>query len=58
DSFKPAELRRIRNINVINGGYVADGYAHVKGIRALITTFGVSEPSAIRYELVLLQESR
>jgi pyruvate decarboxylase len=30
-----------------NAGYAADGYARVKGISALLTTFGVGELSAI-----------
>ncbi|MDP4142996.1 MAG: thiamine pyrophosphate-binding protein [Bacillota bacterium] len=32
--------------NELNAGYAADGYARVKGIGALITTFGVGELSA------------
>ena len=33
--------------NELNAGYVADGYARVKGYGALVTTFGVGELSAI-----------
>ncbi|MCQ4086452.1 alpha-keto acid decarboxylase family protein [Saccharibacillus sp. JS10] len=33
--------------NELNGGYAADGYARVKGLAALITTFGVGELSAV-----------
>ena len=29
--------------NELNAGYVADGYARVKGYGALVTTFGVGE---------------
>ena len=32
--------------NELNAGYAADAYARVKGISALITTFGVGELSA------------
>ncbi len=32
--------------NELNGGYAADGYARIKGLAALITTFGVGELSA------------
>lgn len=33
--------------NELNGAYASDGYARVKGISALITTFGVGELSAL-----------
>jgi indolepyruvate decarboxylase len=33
--------------NELNAGYAADGYARVKGISALVTTYGVGELSAI-----------
>lgn len=36
----------IDNRNELNAGYAADGYAHVKGMAAVITTFGVGEMSA------------
>lgn len=45
-------LEKYEGINFVNGrnelnsGYAADGYARVKGIAALITTFGVGELSA------------
>ncbi|NUU62782.1 alpha-keto acid decarboxylase family protein [Paenibacillus agri] len=32
--------------NELNSGYAADGYARIKGLSALITTFGVGELSA------------
>ena len=35
----------IQNLTFL--GYAADGYARVKGISAIITTFGVGELSAI-----------
>ncbi|MGR6006582.1 alpha-keto acid decarboxylase family protein [Bacillus paranthracis] len=37
----------IGNCNELNAAYAADGYARIKGIAALITTFGVGELSAI-----------
>ncbi|EEB08583.1 pyruvate decarboxylase [Schizosaccharomyces japonicus yFS275] len=42
DSF-----RWVGNTNELNGAYAADGYARVKGISAIVTTFGVGELSAI-----------
>jgi pyruvate decarboxylase len=35
------------NANELNASYAADGYARIKGIGALVTTFGVGELSAI-----------
>ncbi|KAJ3017489.1 Pyruvate decarboxylase 1 [Thoreauomyces humboldtii] len=35
------------NANELNAGYAADGYARIKGIGALCTTFGVGELSAV-----------
>lgn len=37
----------VGNCNELNAAYAADGYARIKGISALITTFGVGELSAI-----------
>ncbi|MDC2864605.1 alpha-keto acid decarboxylase family protein [Bacillus sp. BP-3] len=39
-------IRFIEGRNELNSGYAADGYARLKGISALITTFGVGELSA------------
>lgn len=39
-------IRFIAGRNELNSGYAADGYARIKGISALITTFGVGELSA------------
>ncbi|GMA64953.1 thiamine pyrophosphate-binding protein [Alicyclobacillus fastidiosus] len=39
-------IRFINGRNELNSGYAADGYARIKGIAALITTFGVGELSA------------
>lgn len=35
------------NTNELNAGYAADGYARIKGLGAVITTFGVGELSAL-----------
>ncbi|MCQ2010253.1 MAG: thiamine pyrophosphate-binding protein [Sporolactobacillus sp.] len=43
---KDGELNFVHCRNELNAGYAADGYARVKGIGALITTFGVGEMSA------------
>ncbi|KAI5803363.1 thiamine diphosphate-binding protein [Peziza echinospora] len=37
----------VGNCNELNAGYAADGYARIKGLSALITTFGVGELSAL-----------
>jgi pyruvate decarboxylase len=47
DYVKPAGLRWIGSCNELNAGYAADGYARVKGISALSTTYGVGELSAL-----------
>jgi pyruvate decarboxylase len=47
DYVEPAGLRWVGNANELNAGYAADGYARIKGIGALITTFGVGELSAV-----------
>ena len=41
------KTRWIGCTNELNAGYAADGYARIKGIGALVTTFGVGELSAI-----------
>ncbi len=40
-------LKWIGTCNELNAAYAADGYARIKGIAALVTTFGVGELSAI-----------
>ncbi|KAF2087183.1 pyruvate decarboxylase [Saccharata proteae CBS 121410] len=40
-------LNWVGNVNELNAGYAADGYARIKGISAIVTTFGVGELSAI-----------
>lgn len=47
DYLPKAGLKWVGNVNELNAGYAADGYARVKGISAIITTFGVGELSAI-----------
>lgn len=47
DYVEPAGLDWVGSANELNAGYAADGYARVKGVGALITTFGVGELSAI-----------
>lgn len=47
DYLPKAGLKWVGNVNELNSGYAADGYARVKGISAIITTFGVGELSAI-----------
>ncbi|KAI0487072.1 thiamine diphosphate-binding protein [Xylaria cf. heliscus] len=47
DYVEPAGLLWVGNANELNAGYAADGYARIKGVGALITTFGVGELSAI-----------
>ena len=47
DHIAPAGLKWIANCNELNAGYAADGYARVKGLAALFTTYGVGELSAI-----------
>lgn len=40
-------IRWIGTANELNAAYAADGYARIRGIGALITTFGVGELSAL-----------
>jgi pyruvate decarboxylase len=47
DYVEPAGLNWVGNANELNAGYAADAYARIKGISALVTTFGVGELSAI-----------
>ncbi|RDW92718.1 uncharacterized protein DSM5745_00040 [Aspergillus mulundensis] len=47
DYVEPAGLRWVGNTNELNAAYAADGYARIKGVGALITTFGVGELSAV-----------
>ncbi|OLN94353.1 Pyruvate decarboxylase [Colletotrichum chlorophyti] len=47
DYLPKCNLKWVGSVNELNAGYAADGYARVKGISAIITTFGVGELSAI-----------
>ncbi|KAF4541613.1 Thiamine pyrophosphate enzyme TPP-binding protein [Lasiodiplodia theobromae] len=47
DYLPKCGLEWVGNVNELNAGYAADGYARIKGISALVTTFGVGELSAI-----------
>jgi len=50
DYLEGCGLKWVGNCNELNAGYAADGYARIKGISAVITTFGVGElslPNAI-----------
>lgn len=47
DHMKAAGLKWIGNCNELNAGYAADGYARIRGLSALFTTYGVGELSAI-----------
>lgn len=47
DYIEESGLGWVGNANELNAGYAADGYARIKGISALITSFGVGELSAI-----------
>lgn len=47
DYVEPAGLCWVGNANELNAGYATDGYARIKGLGALVTTFGVGELSAI-----------
>lgn len=47
DFVKPTGLLWVGNTNELNAGYAADGYARIKGLGALVTTYGVGELSAI-----------
>ncbi|KAL6252570.1 hypothetical protein RBB50_000289 [Rhinocladiella similis] len=50
DYVSQCGLKWVGNCNELNAGYAADGYARVKGISAVVTTFGVGElslPNAI-----------
>ncbi|KAI3319954.1 pyruvate decarboxylase [Xylariaceae sp. AK1471] len=47
DYIPKVGLQWVGNCNELNAAYAADGYARVKGIGAIVTTFGVGELSAI-----------
>lgn len=47
DYVEPAGLTWVGNANELNAAYAADGYSRIKGLGAVVTTFGVGELSAI-----------
>ncbi|KAI0474990.1 pyruvate decarboxylase [Xylariaceae sp. FL0804] len=47
DYLPAAGLRWVGNCNELNAAYAADGYARVRGMGAIMTTFGVGELSAL-----------
>ncbi|CEI63400.1 Pyruvate decarboxylase [Fusarium venenatum] len=47
DAIKSSGIGWVGNANELNSGYAADGYARIKGISALITSFGPGELSAV-----------
>lgn len=47
DYLPKAGLKWVGSVNELNAAYAADGYARIKTIGALVTTFGVGELSAI-----------
>ncbi|KAI5918735.1 thiamine pyrophosphate enzyme [Camillea tinctor] len=47
DYVEPAGLLWVGNANELNAAYAADGYARIKGLGAVVTTFGVGELSAL-----------
>ena len=47
DVLAHEKLDWVGNANELNAGYAADGYARIKGLGALVTTYGVGELSAI-----------
>ncbi|KAL1306797.1 hypothetical protein AAFC00_005456 [Neodothiora populina] len=46
DYLSECGLNWVGNVNELNAGYAADGYARINGIAAMMTTFGVGELSA------------
>ncbi|KAL2859906.1 alpha-keto acid decarboxylase family protein [Aspergillus lucknowensis] len=47
DHVVPSGLKWVGNCNELNAGYAADGYSRIKGLGAVVTTFGVGELSAV-----------
>ncbi|TGJ83994.1 hypothetical protein E0Z10_g4773 [Xylaria hypoxylon] len=47
DYIPKVGLEWVGNCNELNAAYAADGYARVKGMGAIVTTFGVGELSAL-----------
>ena len=47
DIISRDDMDWVGNTNELNASYAADGYARLKGISAMVTTFGVGELSAV-----------
>ncbi|KKB25748.1 alpha-keto acid decarboxylase family protein [Staphylococcus carnosus] len=47
DIISRDDIEWVGNTNELNASYAADGYARMKGISAMVTTFGVGELSAV-----------
>jgi pyruvate decarboxylase len=47
DHIEGCGLKWVGNTNELNAGYAADGYGRIKGMAAVITTFGVGELSLL-----------
>jgi pyruvate decarboxylase len=47
DYLKCSRIKWIGSCNELNAGYAADGYARIRGLSAVFTTYGVGELSAI-----------
>ena len=47
DYLPDCGLSWVGNCNELNAGYAADGYARIKGMSAVFTTFGVGELSLL-----------
>ena len=47
DFVEPSGLQWVGNCNELNAAYAADAYARIKGLSALVTTYGVGELSAV-----------
>lgn len=47
DFARPSGLTWVGSCNELNAGYAADGYARIRGLGAILTTFGVGELSAL-----------
>ena len=53
DIINREDMEWIGNTNELNASYAADGYARIKGISAMVTTFGVES-----WRLTVLQVCR
>jgi pyruvate decarboxylase len=47
DYLGPSGLKWVGSCNELNAGYAADGYARIRGLSAVFTTYGVGELSAL-----------